>query len=60
MDTNRAVSPALHTPQLGGHAVTRAQNSDHSSQSLVGMRKNFAINLADFGTQTEKGCPPLH
>jgi len=26
---------------------------------LVGTRKNFVIDLADFGTQTEKGCPPL-
>jgi len=29
------------------------------SQILVGTRKNFVIDLADFGTQTEKGCPPL-
>jgi len=26
---------------------------------LVGTRKNFVIDFADFGTQTEKGCP-LH
>jgi len=29
------------------------------SQILVGTRKTFVIALADFGTQTEKGCPPL-
>jgi len=29
------------------------------SQFLVGTRKNFVIDLADFGTQTEKDCPPL-
>ena len=26
---------------------------------LVGTQKPFVIDLADFGTQTEKGCPPL-
>jgi len=36
-----------------------AQNSDPSPQILVGTRNNFVIDLADFGTQTEKGCPPL-
>jgi len=29
------------------------------SQILVGARKNFVIDLADFGTQTGKGCPLL-
>jgi len=29
------------------------------TQILVGKRKNFVIDLADFGTQTKKGCPPL-
>jgi len=58
--TNRGVSTALHTPQLGwAHAATGAQNSDPSPQILVGTRENFVIDLADFGTQTEKGCPPL-
>jgi len=51
---------ALHTLQLGrGHAATGAQISNPSPQSLVGTWKNFVIDLADFGTQTEKGCPPL-
>jgi len=59
MATNRAVSAALHTSQLGGNAATGAQNSDPSPQFLVGTPKNFVIDLADFGTQTEKGCPPL-
>jgi len=59
MATNRAVSAALHIPQLGGHASTGAQNSDPSPQILVGTRNNFVIDLADFGTQAEKGCPPL-
>jgi len=51
----------LHSiPQLvGAHAATGAQNSDPLPQKLVGTRKNFVIDLADFGTQTEKGCPPL-
>jgi len=50
-----------HSPysQLGGHAATGAQNSDPSPQILVGTWKNFVIDLADFSTQTEKGCPPL-
>ena len=30
------------------------------SQILVGTRKNSVIELADFGTQTEKGCPPSY
>jgi len=54
----RAVSATLHTPDWGGHAATGAQNSDPSPQILVGTRKNFVIDLADFGTQTEKGFPP--
>jgi len=29
------------------------------SQIFFGTRKSFVIALADFGTQTEKGCPPL-
>jgi len=29
------------------------------SQIVAGTRNNFVIDLADFGTQTEKGCPPL-
>ena len=29
------------------------------SQILVGTRKKFVIDLTDFGTQAEKGCPPL-
>jgi len=55
----QTVLAALHTPQLGGHAVTGAQNSDPSPQILVGTWKNFVIDLTDFGMQTEKGCPPL-
>ena len=27
-------------------------------QISVGTRKKFVIDLADFSTQTEKGCPP--
>jgi len=46
-------------PPIGGHTATGAQNSDPSLQFLVGTRKNFVIDLADFGTQTEKGWPPL-
>jgi len=34
-------------------------SSSMLSQILVGTRKNFVIDLADFGTQIEKGCPPL-
>jgi len=59
MATNRAVSAALHTPTWGSQAATGAQNSDPSPHILVGTRKNFVIDLADFGTQAEKGCPPL-
>jgi len=59
MTTNRAVSAALHTPQLWGARCHRGQNSDPSPQTLVGTRNNFVIDLADFGTQIEKGCPPL-
>jgi len=59
MATNRAVSAALHTPNWGGNAATGAQKSDPSPQILVGTRKNFVIDLTDFGAQTEKGCPPL-
>jgi len=59
MATNRAVSAAFHTPTWGGQAATGAQNSDPSPQILVGTGNNFVIDLADFGTQTEKGCPPL-
>jgi len=59
MAANRAVSAALNTPQLGEHAATGSQNSDPSPQFLVGTQKNFVIDLADFGTQTEKGCPLL-
>jgi len=33
MATNRAVSAALHTPQLGGHAATGTQNLDPSPLS---------------------------
>jgi len=29
------------------------------SQILVGTWKNFVTDLAYFGTQTGKGCPPL-
>jgi len=29
------------------------------SQIVVGTRNNFVIDLADFGMQTEKSCPPL-
>jgi len=43
----------------GGHAATGAQNSDPSPQIFVGTRNIFFIDLAVFGTQTEKGCPPL-
>jgi len=43
----------------GGHSATGAQTSDPSRQILVGTRKNFVVDLADFGTQTEKVCPPL-
>jgi len=43
----------------GGHTATGSQNSDPSPQILVGTWKNFVIDLANFGTQTEKGCPPL-
>ena len=39
--------------------ITGAQNSDPSPQIMVGTRNNFVIDLADFGTQTEKGCPLL-
>jgi len=39
---------------LGGQAATGAQNSDPSPQILVVTRNNFVIDLADFGTQTEK------
>jgi len=46
-------------PSIGGHAATGAQISDPSLQFLVGTQNNFVIDLADFGTQTEKGCPPL-
>jgi len=60
MATNRAVSAALYTPQLGGNAATGAQNSDPSPQILIGTRKNFVTDLADYGTQTKTGCPPLH
>ena len=60
MATNRTVSAAQRTPQLGrGHTATGAQNSDTSPQILVDTGKNFVIDSADFGTQTEKGCPPL-
>jgi len=47
-------------PPIGGDAATGTQNSDPSPQFLVGTRKNFAIDLANFGTQTEKGCPLLN
>jgi len=40
------------------HIPLRVLNSMFS-QILVGTRKNFVIDLADFGTQTEKGCLPL-
>ena len=61
MATHRAVSAALSAPPNwgGGHAATGVQNSDPSPQILVGTRKNFVIDLADFGTLTEKGCPLL-
>jgi len=51
-----------------GEFVSFLQGSSHTplmmsssmfSQLLVGTRKNFVIDLADFGTQTEKGCPSL-
>jgi len=51
-----------------GEFVSFLQGSSHTplrmsssmfSQILVGTRKNFVIDLADFGTQTEKCCPPL-
>jgi len=43
-------------PPIGGRqAAAGAQNSDPSPQILVGTRKNFVIDLADFGTQTERG-----
>jgi len=34
-------------------------SSSMFSQILVGTQKNFVIDLANFSTQTEKGCPPL-
>jgi len=47
-------------PPIGeGPSATGAQNSDPSPQIFVGTWKNFVTDLADFGTQTEKGCPPL-
>jgi len=48
--------PFLQGPS---HAPLRMSSSIFS-QILVGTRKNFVIDLADFGTQTEKGCPPLY
>jgi len=51
-----------------GEFVSFLQGSSHTplwmsgtmlSQILVGTRKYFVIDLADFGTQTEKGCRPL-
>ena len=46
MATNRAVSAALYTPQLGGNAATGSQNSDPSPQFLVGTQKNFVITAS--------------
>jgi len=59
MTKNRAVSTALHSPNWGGYAATEAQTWDPSPEILGGTRKNFVIDLADFGTQTKKGCPSL-
>ena len=50
---------AYSIPPNWGNAATGAQNLDPSPQILVGMRKKFVIDLVNFGTKTEKGCPPL-
>jgi len=51
-----------------GEFVSFLQGSSHTplrisrsmfSQIVVGTRNNFVIDLADFGMQTEKSCPPL-
>jgi len=53
------ISRTPYLPNWEGPSATGAQNSDPSPQILVGTRKKFVTDLADFSTSPEKGCPPL-